>query len=262
MKFRGFEFEDQSWFPGFIRDSMTDYLRFLFRKLDLYKPVLPILEDALVKSGSDRILDLCSGSGGAVEMVYENLKQSFNPDIKITLSDLYPSELTYDYLKKNTNGGISYVNIPVDASSVPPGLNGLRTIFSGFHHFEKEKAQEVLKNAVEQRQGIAIFDGGNRSFWMVLLIIVAHPVMLLLCTPFFRPFRLSRMLFTYLIPVIPFCTIWDGVISILRLYSPYAMLQIANEADNGQYTWISGKVRNKFGMSIAYLVGYPKRKSG
>ena len=262
MKFRGFEFEDQSWFPGFIRDSMTDYLRFLFRKLDLYKPVLPILEDALVKSGSDRILDLCSGSGGAVEMVYENLKQSFNPDIKITLSDLYPSELTYDYLKKNTNGGISYVNIPVDASSVPPGLNGLRTIFSGFHHFEKQKAQEVLKNAVEQRQGIAIFDGGNRSFWMVLLIIVAHPVMLLLCTPFFRPFRLSRMLFTYLIPVIPFCTIWDGVISILRLYSPYAMLQIANEADNGQYTWISGKVRNKFGMSIAYLVGYPKRKSG
>jgi len=35
------------------------------------------------------------------------------------------------------------------------------------------------------------------------------------------------------------------------------MLQIASEADTGQCTWISGKVRNKFGMSIAYLVGYP-----
>jgi ubiquinone/menaquinone biosynthesis C-methylase UbiE len=258
MRFRGFEFEDQPWFPGFIRDSMTDYLRFLFRKLDLYKPVLPILEDALAKSGSDQILDLCSGSGGAVEMIYENLKQSFNPDIKITLSDLFPSELTYDYLSQKTHGGISYINTAVDACSVPNGLNGLRTIFSGFHHFEKKKAKEVLKNAVEQRQGIAIFDGGNRSFWMIILIIVANPVMLFLCTPFFKPFRLSRLIFTYLIPVIPFCTVWDGVISILRLYSPDEMLKIALEADNDQYTWISGKVRNNFGMSIAYLVGYPK----
>jgi ubiquinone/menaquinone biosynthesis C-methylase UbiE len=152
MKLRGFEFEDQPWFPGFIRDSMTDYLRFLFRKFDLYKPILPILEDTLIKSGSDQILDLCSGSGGAVEMIYENLKQSFNPDIKITLSDLFPSELTCEYLSKKTHGGISYVNTPVDASSVPLGLNGLRTIFSGFHHFEKEKAKEVLKNTVEQKQ--------------------------------------------------------------------------------------------------------------
>ena len=128
-------------------------------------------------------------------------------------------------------------------------------------YLEKEKAKKVLKNAVEHRQGIAIFDGGNRSFWMIFLIIVAHPVLLFLCTPFFRPFRLSRLIFTYLIPVIPFCTVWDGVISILRLYSPDEMLQIALEAENDQYTWISGKVRNKFGMSIAFLVGYPTGKS-
>jgi len=257
MKFRGFEFEDQHWFPRFIRDSMTDYLRFLFRKFDLYKPVLPILKEVLIKSDSHQILDLCSGSGGAVEMIYDNLKQNFDPDIKITLSDLFPSELTYEYLSKKTHGGISYINTPVDASSVPDGLKGVRTIFSGFHHFEKEKAMEILKNASDQRQGIAIFDGGNKSFWMILLIIIAHPVMLFLCTPFFRPFSLSRLLFTYLIPIIPFCAVWDGVISILRLYSPDEMLQIASEADTGQCTWISGKVRNKFGMSIAYLVGYP-----
>jgi len=257
MKFRGFEFEDQSWFPGFIRDSMTDYLRFLFRRLNLYKPVMPILKDALLKSDSDHILDLCSGSGGAVEMIYENLKRYYNPEIKITLSDLFPSKLTYEYLSKKTQGGISNINTPIDASSVPPGLKGFRTIFSGFHHFEKEKAKEVLKNAVDGGQGIAIFDGGNRSFWMILLLIIAHPIILFLCTPFFRPFRISRLLFTYLIPVIPFCTVWDGIISILRLYSPDELLKIAHEIDNDQFTWNSGKERNKFGMSISYLTGFP-----
>ena len=261
MKFRGFEFEDQFWFPGFIRDSMTDYLRFLFRRLNLYKPVLPILQDALTRTHSNHILDLCSGSGGAVEMIYDNLKLSFNPKIIITLSDLFPSELTYEYLSEKTNGGITYINTPIDATSVPSGLKGFRTIFSGFHHFGEEKAKEILKNAMQEGEGIAIFDGGNRSFWMIFLIIIAHPVLLFLCTPFFKPFKLSRLVFTYLIPVIPFCAVWDGIISILRLYSPDEMLQLAYAVDNSQYTWVSGKVRNKFGMSIAYLVGNPKSKS-
>jgi hypothetical protein len=32
---------------------------------------------------------------------------------------------------------------------------------------------------------------------------------------------------------------------------------MALEVESENYTWISGKVRNKFGMSIAYLIGYP-----
>lgn len=260
MKFRVFEFEDQPWLPGFIRTGMTDYLRFLFNTFRLYDPVMPVLKDALTKSDANQILDLCSGSGGTIKIIYENLKQTFNPGVQITLSDFFPNEQAYELISKGTNGGISFVHAPVDACAVPLGLNGLRTVFSAFHHFEKEKAKEVLKDVVDAGQGIAIFDGGNRSFWMVLLIIFAHPVLLFLCTPFIRPFRIVRLIFTYLIPVIPFCVIWDGVISIHRLYSPDEMLKIANEADNDQYTWNSGRIKSKFGLSIAYLTGYSKKR--
>ncbi len=261
MKLRGFEFEDQIWFPRIIRDSMTDYLRFLFRVFNLYKPALPILKDALTKTKTNQILDLCSGSGGPVEMIYVNLRNNFDKEIKIVLSDMYPSELTYQYLSKKTNGGISGIKTPVNAADVPSDIKGFRTIFSGFHHFEWQKATDVLKNSVEAGEGIAIFDGGNKSLGMILLIIIVHPVLLFFCTPFFMPFRLSRYIFTYLIPVIPFCTVWDGVISILRLYSPDELLQIARNATNGNFIWTSGKVKNKFGMSIAYLVGYPGKMS-
>lgn len=257
MKFRGFEFEDQPWFPGIIRDSMTDYLRFLFHTFKLYDPVLPLLKEALDKTNTHQVLDLCSGSGVAMEGIYENLKFSFSSDIKITLSDLFPNVLVYQHLQRQTDGGIGYIGSPVDAADVPPELKGFRTLFSGFHHFEPKKGIAVLRDAVDAGQGIGIFDGGNRSGWMILLIIIVHPILLFLCTPFFRPFRISRLVFTYLVPVIPFCTVWDGVFSIFRLYTPDEMLQLAKKADSKDYTWISGKVSNRFGMSIAYLVGYP-----
>ncbi|MBC8006095.1 MAG: class I SAM-dependent methyltransferase [Verrucomicrobia bacterium] len=262
MRFRGFEFEDQSWFPDVIRNYMTDYLRFLFHTFKLYQPVLPILREALIKTNNYQILDLCSGSGGAMEGVYDNLKHTLRMDVKITLTDLFPSTLIYKHLSQNTNGAISYVARPVDATSVPCELLGFRTLFSGFHHFDPGKATAVIKNAIESQRAIGIFDGGNRNGWMILAILVLHPILIFLCTPLIRPFRVSRLLFTYVIPVIPLCTVWDGIVSVLRLYKPKEMLKMAMEADIAySYTWNSGMVKNKYGMGIAYLVGYPVNKN-
>ncbi|HET6560062.1 MAG TPA: hypothetical protein VFG54_22230 [Prolixibacteraceae bacterium] len=258
MKFRGFEFEDQPWFPHIIRDSMTDYLRFVFHTFQLYQPVLPLIKEALIKSNNHQILDLCSGSGGAMEGVYKHLQQTFGMDVKVTLSDLFPSLLVYRQLSKHTNGGISYIARPVDATEVPDELQGFRTLFSGFHHFDPPKAAAVLINAMQNGKAIGIFDGGNKNIWMVVAIIILHPLLLFFCTPLIKPFRISRILYTYLVPVIPLCTVWDGIFSIFRLYRPEEMLQTAQEADNDyRYTWTAGKVKNKYGMSIAYLIGYP-----
>jgi protein-S-isoprenylcysteine O-methyltransferase Ste14 len=38
-------------------------------------------------------------------------------------------------------------------------------------------------------------------------------------TPFIRPFRWKRLLWTYLIPLVPFMCCWDGVVSQLRAYT-------------------------------------------
>ncbi|WP_422861060.1 hypothetical protein [Flagellimonas sp. W118] len=57
-----FEFEDQKWFPSFLRDYGTDFLQFLSNKVKLYKPVVSVLERGLRASGTNTIVDL--GSGG------------------------------------------------------------------------------------------------------------------------------------------------------------------------------------------------------
>lgn len=255
-----FEFEDLAWFPGSIRESMTDYLRYLITSLNFYEPAIPIIIEGLKKTNTNKIIDLCSGGGGAIEKVQTDLVQQSDIELEIILTDKFPNTNAFEFISAKNKGRISFSDISVDASDVPENLEGFRTLFSGFHHFNKDLAKAVLKNAVDARSGIAIFDGGNKNIFAVLSILIFHPILFFLFTPFFQPFRFSRLLFTYLIPVIPFCTVWDGVVSIIRLYKPGELLKMAHEVENENYCWKAGKKRSNFGLSVTYLTGYPVMK--
>ena len=50
---------------------------------------------------------------------------------------------------------------------------------------------------------------------------------------------------------------WDGMVSVTRLFSPQQLLSIANRVTDKDYCWQAGKKKNKFGMSITFLIGYP-----
>ncbi len=254
---RIFEFEDLSWFPDTIRLSMTDYLRYVLTIINFYEPVTPLLIEGLLQTSSTQIVDLCSGGGGAIEQIKNNVEQQSNSNIQIVLTDKYPNKSAFEFLAAKTKGSISFSDISVDAADVPAGLKGFRTIFSGFHHFDKSAATSVIKNAVDARSGIGIFDGGDKNIFVILAISLLHPIAFFFLTPFFKPFRFSRIFFTYLIPVIPLCTIWDGMVSITRLHQPTDLLNMAKQVDDKSYTWKAGKVKNKLGMHVAYLIGYP-----
>jgi len=252
-----FEFEDLAWFPNNIRESMTDYLRYLITKLDFYRPIVPLIIEGMNRSNAKQVIDLCSGGGGAIEQIQNDLRQLSDDEIKIILTDKYPNTRAYEFLKAKTKGAISFPDTAVDAASVPATLKGFRTIFSGFHHFNNSLAKAVLKNAVDAKSGIGIFDGGNKNILAIVAILVIHPIVFFFFTPFFKPFRFSRLFFTYIIPIIPFCTIWDGIVSIIRLYKPDELLEIAYEVEPETYQWSSGKKKSKFGLYVTYLIGYP-----
>jgi hypothetical protein len=259
MQRQPFEFEDFSWFPDTIRRSMVDYLSFFLRKTQFYKPIIPVLTDCLQHAPVQAVTDLCSGGGGPILQVQKWVQESTGSNIAITLTDKFPNTEAYEYIREQSGGSISYSATSVDATAVPASLTGMRTMFSAFHHFSPAMAKAGLKDAVAQQQPIAIFDGGDKHVLAMLGIILMHPVIFFCCTPFFRPFRFNRLLFTYLIPIIPICTVWDGIASIMRMYRPKDMLRMAQEADEqGRYIWASGKKRHPLGFHIAYLTGYPK----
>jgi len=257
MTFRLFEFEDKAWLPENIREGMTDYLRFILNTGNFYEPVSPLIMQLLQQTSSTQVIDLCSGGGGTIEQIQKNLREKYYQQVPFLLTDKFPNINAYQFIQKKTAGKVNYVSLPVDASNVDASLKGVRTIFSAFHHFDKGTARQVIKNAVEAKEAIGIFDGGDKNLLMIAAIIILHPIIFILCTPFFRPFKMSRLLFTYIIPLIPLCTVWDGIISITRLYSPQQLLDIATSVDSAGFYWKAGKEKNKYGMRITYLAGYP-----
>lgn len=234
-----------------------DCLRFVIEKLQVYQPIVPVLVHALQQSNANKIIDLCSGAGGAMEQLAPQLNAQI-VGLHIQLSDKFPNINAFQLLATKSNGVISYIEYPIDAAKVPEHVQGFRCIFSAFHHFKRPFAKAVLNNALEAKTGIAVFDGGDKNIFIIIALIVAYPFIFFFCTPFLKPFRFSRLLFTYIIPIIPLCQIWDGFVSILRLYTPAQLLAIAHELQAENYVWEAGKVRNKFGFAVAYLIGYPK----
>jgi hypothetical protein len=251
-----FEFEDQQWFPSFLRDYGTDFLQFLSTKTAMYKPIIPIIEKGLDIGRTNQIIDLCSGGGGGLIWLNNELKKHV-PHLQITLTDLYPNLSAFEYSSKNASN-IVYLTAPVDAKNVSENLNGLRTLFLSLHHFKPNDARSILQNAVDAHSAIAVFEAQERSF-LSLLAMFLSPISVLLTTPFIKPFKIGRLIFTYLLPIVPLFVSWDGLISALRTYSVKEMKELVKSLDKTEkYDWEINRIKSGPG-TILYLLGTPKR---
>ncbi|MFN4764030.1 hypothetical protein ACKGJN_12955 [Gillisia sp. Q332] len=248
--------KDLNWFPDFLRDYGTDFLQFLSNLTNMFHPIIIILQKGLEKSGTYQIIDLGSGGGGPLPKLNKTLKKH-NPGLKISLTDYFPNIDALE-LAKGKSDNIGYIKTPVDARNLPNHLKGLRTFFLTFHHFKPEGAKIILQNAVGSKSPIAIFEGQERSF-VSLLAMFLSPVSVLLTSLFIKPFKLGRLLFTYIIPLVSLFVWRDGIVSSLRTYSEEKMNDMINELKNkDDFEWEVGRIRSGPGF-ILYLLGVEKK---
>jgi len=76
-----FEFEDFSWFPDWIRTCVTRLIVVMHKLLNTPNDLVPLIKKALNHSSNQHIIDLCSGSGGPMIAVYNELVEKH--EIKI-----------------------------------------------------------------------------------------------------------------------------------------------------------------------------------
>ena len=133
----------------------------------------------------------------------------------------------------------------------------MRTQFLSFHHFNPDNAKQILQNAIDTNSAIAIFEAQERSIPSNIAMIFS-PLSLLLTTPFIRPFKIGRIIFTYFIPIVPIFVLWDGLVSSLRTYSVKEMNELVKNLEGTEnYNWEIDKVKS--GPSIVfYLLGTKK----
>jgi len=254
------EIHDQPWFPRFLRDQVTDALQLILQIGDFYRPIVGPLRRALENSGAHQIVDLCSGAGGPWLWLYKSLHTHFDRQdtstVSVCLTDKYPNAPAFARAQIASRNQIHFHPEPVAVSEVPPNLDGFRTLFASFHHFPPRKAQAILQDAVNHHQGIGVFEVPGRHFLTILLTLLV-PIADLLVTPFLRPFRWSRLLWTYLVPIIPLILLFDGLVSCLRVYSPSELAELTEHLSfASDYEWDIGEERAGL-LPITYLIGYP-----
>jgi len=251
------EIHDQSWFPSSFRDGVTDALQFGFHFLKAYAPIAPLLQSALNSTRSRSIVDLCSGGGGPWLDLARKL-QADPPGLHIWLTDKYPNLSAIENVRAASENQIAFYPGSVEAMKVPGELKGFRTMFTSFHHFSPEEARAILQNAVDARESIGIFETARRAPSTIGLVF-AFALLLFVCTPWIRPFRWSRLLWTYLVPIIPLVLLFDGVVSCLRTYRPQELRELVEELTASEYQWEIGEhSRSPVELTITYLIGCPR----
>jgi hypothetical protein len=174
------------------------------------------------------------------------------------LTDRHPITRKRDDFESPATSRIHFLRHPVDATQIPEHLDGFRTLFSSFHHLNPDEARGLLQDTVNRRQGIGIFEAPARRI-LTLLSLLLIPIAVWLFVPFHRPFRWSRLLWSYLIPVIPFVLFYDGLISCFRAYSSAELQEMTKGLGTGEYRWEIGERSGGFlRLRVTYLVGCPK----
>ncbi|MGB6200832.1 MAG: hypothetical protein WA871_14345 [Candidatus Acidiferrales bacterium] len=252
------EFHDQPWFPKVFRDGLTDALQSVLNLGAVYAPIAPRLGQAIAACGAHRVVDLCSGSGGPWSWLRQIISAKYGIAVEVCLTDKYPNVGAFNRSSAaGAHGAISYFAEPVDAAHVPAELSGFRTMFSSVHHLPPDQVAAVLQDAVDKGQGIGVFDAATRHP-LTMLITCVVPFAAFLTTPFLRPFRWSRLFWTYLIPVIPFVLWFDGIVSCLRAYSPADLREMTSRLSAPNYKWEIGEESRIPGVvPVTYVIGYP-----
>ncbi|KAB5566366.1 hypothetical protein GE09DRAFT_733459 [Coniochaeta sp. 2T2.1] len=149
--------------------------------------------------------------------------------VKFVLTDLHPHPDDWAIAARESPN-ITYESGSVDAANVPPELVGrykregkkvMRLFSLAFHHFDDPLAKAILKNTVETSDAFAIFELQERNI-ASFFTLIAFGIATLLLAPYFAWKWRSpvTLIFTYLVPILPFVLVFDGWMSALRTRTP------------------------------------------
>ena len=252
------EIHDQPWCPMVIRNAVTDFLQYSSNRWEQYTPLLPTLCYFLQRVDARRIVDLCSGGSGPWQRLYGTIGRAFGESFRIVLTDRYPNLAAFRLARDLSGGVVDFREEPLDACALPEGLSGFRTLFGSFHHFSPGQARGVLQDAVDSGQAIGIFEMTDRR-GISLPAMLTTPFFVLLHTPKIRPFRWSRLLLTYLLPIVPLIVMVDGIVSCLRSYTIEELAELTGSLTGDTYDWEIRRLRSPSSpFPIIYAIGCPK----
>lgn len=258
MRIQAFEFMDLPQTPRFLRDSVVESLGNAMRWSGVFKTAAPVFREFLDSLDSDRVLDLCSGSGEPAAVMLDALKDGGDALPHFYISDLFPVVHQMAEAAAQFPDNIEPINTPLDATNVPDIYpHSGRMVNAAFHHFPPALAKRILEDAAGKRKAIIIMEPmtrhGRGALRMGVFFVAANIV-----NPFIsKQDRLLKGLFTYLVPLIPLMAAWDGLVSIVRMYTREDFEALTADID-APYAWEFRKVTGPWDSTMCIFMGRPK----
>jgi hypothetical protein len=250
-----FEFEDQKWLPPPLRRYLLEFLQFQIVSERIYAGAIPKLREALAKAGCRKVVDIGSGGGATILQVQRLLRQAGWP-VSVTMTDKYPHSRAILPGAEAAGGSALYHPEPVDALNIPPQLDGFRTFFTSFHHFRPTEAAAILRQAVEDRAPIAVFEFTQRRAANLLGMLLS-PIAVLAGMRKTRPRTFGKFFWTYVLPAVPLLYWWDGTVSHWRTYSVTELKDLIARLGETRFEWEVGRIGDGRG-AVTYLFGIPQ----
>ena len=222
-----FQFSNQKWYPSFLKRDMYEFMSWFVGKVNAAKPFLPVLEEVIGHTQTKTIINIDSKIGAGIETVLPLLPE-----------------------------GTEVINVELERFSTHN--KGMYTFINSFHQLDEKKATYYLTQIADSGNSVAVLEGNNDSLWQVVGMTIFVPLTVILSAPFVQPFRITRLIFTYLIPILPVVTMLDGFLALFKLYNPNDLNELVSNIPVKSYVWKSGKADNGRGGKIIYLMGYPE----
>ncbi len=238
-----------------FRDVITDWLQDLILGEDLYEPTAKLLAQLLEDQPSAEITDICSGAGGPWTQLKGQLEELCGP-VELTLTDKFPNRAACERVARTLDDGrTTFRTDSVDATDLPSDASGVVTTFSAFHHLPPSVARQVLAGAWERRQPIGVFDIVDRA--SVRSTIRYFPARSFRYMHRLRPRRWYHVVFTYVLPVLPFAITWDATVSNIRAYGEEDLAAMTADLGGDDWIWDIGTATTLTDGQVTYLLGRP-----
>lgn len=236
-RLHAFEWNDMEAAPRWLRDSIVEILGRGLRWGRIYVPVAPLFARFLERANARSVLDLASGSGEPCRILLDALARSGTAPPRFVVSDLFPNEAALRAVAEKHPGQIEVVTESVDATDVPARFDQpARTIITAFHHFTPDLARRIFADCVAKKRAIFILEPGGRKLRLVLSVLPSMIVATFANPLLAKRQRLAKIVFTYLIPLIPLAGLWDAIVSALRVHTEDELRAMVAPLGGG-YTW-------------------------
>jgi hypothetical protein len=255
-----FEFNDTPGVPDFVRDTVIESLSRTISWGRVLRELVHPFTTFVRSAGATEVLDIGAGAGGPAAIFVEEMLEAGVEPPKFVLTDIHPHVETWEALKRKHPRYIDYVPEPVDGSALPPELarGRVTAIINVLHHFRPKLAEKILHASLEESAGLFVIEGFERTpLGFGAFVPLGLPA--LLVNPLLSPRRnIAKAVFTYLTPFAIGISIWDGLVSTLRVYSEDELREmVAPLADRVAFEYGTYAI-GSFGRGY-YFTGAPKK---